>query len=148
MQRTFNVSVKSTDNPWPAWNSVAKNVESFVSEIAARLVVDADEVSDTTIASDKVPGAGDRTKIWIKTSWPFGIGVLIEGQYQMDYGMSQYPVRIPFLKLESEMTTLRDRVRKLSTEEIEAFGLPKLQTGTDVTNPVAYYIFEPNPISY
>src|SRR5687768_16865658 len=106
IKRTFKVEATNSDNPWPTWSSVARNVESFIREIASRLVVEADEISDTVVQSDKVPSAKDRLKIWVKTSWPFGIGVLIEGGYQMDYGLSGYPVRIPFLKLKSEMTVL------------------------------------------
>ncbi len=46
----------------------------------------------------------------------------------MDYGMSGYPVGVPFMQEDSKMVPMPDYVTKLGDSEINKYGLPKFNT--------------------
>ena len=147
--QTLALQVKSGVEPIDSWQSLCRDPNTFLTEVASRIIAVGTFSTDTIVISDKTPAQTERRKIWIKTSFPYGIGFLIEGSYQMDYGMSQYPVNVPFLKKASDMDPLPAYTREIPSSEITAFGLPKLgDKATENTSRLyRYYIFEPSEIT-
>lgn len=148
IERRFKVIPVGDANPWPTWDSVAKNPETFIQELASRLMIETETLQQSIIISDSTPKANDRRKIWIKTSWPYGIGMLIAGEFRMDYGMSGYPQNAPFLAKDSDMSSPPDNIRKISQEESENYGLPLIRTAKIPSEQHSYYIFSPAKIAY
>ena len=148
MEKNLPISVTQGIEPLEDWSHIS-TPEQLLAEISKRLFVKAVIDSDSVVISDKVPTSGDRSKIWIKTSKPYGIGKLIEGSYKMLY-FNGHPVGTPFLASDSFMSPLTENVRKLSEQEVIDYGLPKLQNEDKdkVKNRHSYYIFEPKEISY
>lgn len=141
------IVVKKGLEPIESWSSLVRNPNSFLEEVASRLMLSWDIDPESVVISDKVPDSSDRTKIWIKTSWPYGIGKIIDGNYQMDYGMSGYMPNIPFQAASSVMEPLKGNVRKLSDNEVKAFGLYSAPE-EKATSKMSWYIFEPKEITY
>lgn len=143
-EQTFKVEVLEGVEPIDSWSSLCKTPQILLTEIAKRLVAVGSFIDANVIASDKVPVASDRRKIWIKTSWPYGIGVVIGGSYQMDYGMTGMVPFTPFLHAEFDPTP--GNVRMLSDTEINNFGITN--TSSDAPNRMRWYIFEPVQIKF
>jgi hypothetical protein len=141
------IIVKNDAEPITSWNSLCKDPTTFISELASRLALSYDIISDSIVISEKVPEPSDRSKLWVKTSWPYGVGKLIEGKFQMDYGMSGMLPNIPFQASATLFEPARDFVRKLSDVEVRDFGLYSADV-TKATKKLSWYIFEPNEISY
>lgn len=133
--------------PITSWDSVCKDPDSLVDAILERTYIEKEENFDNIVFSDKVPGASERSKIWFKTSWPYAFGKVMDGAYQMDYGMSQYPVGIPFVS--KTIDPLREGLRELSSAEVKEYGMRTLKTEDgEVVTTAKYYIFEPPEIRY
>lgn len=147
-EKTLELKVKEDREPIPSWDNLCRNPDVFLTEIATRLVAFGSFDPDSIIISENVPSSSDRTKIWIKTSFPYGIGFLIEGSYKMDYGLSGLPVKVPFLALATDerLDPLPARTRILSSSEISDYGIPKISD--KATNPMSWFIFEPLDIEF
>ncbi len=143
---TQRLIVKNDAEPISSWASLCKDPTTFLSEIASRLALSYDIVFESIVISEKVPEPSDRSKLWVKTSWPYGVGKLIEGKFQMDYGMSGMMPNIPF-QANDETFQVRDYVRKLSDEEVRNYGLYAADK-EKAKNRMSWYIFEPREISY
>jgi len=139
--------VKKSLEPIDSWASLCKDPNSFLNEVASRLVLSYEIDHENIIISDKIPPPSDRGKVWVKTSWPYGIGKVVEGKYQMDYGMSGYPAFIPFQQSDLIIKPLKGFVRELTGSEIKDFGL-FLADITKAPNRMNWYIFEPEDIEY
>lgn len=96
------------------------------------------------IFSATTPGAPDRSKIWIKTSNPYAIGLFLDGQYRMDYGPSQLQVNIPFLADPNTVDATIQGLGQMSDDDVTSFGIP--QTVTTATSRWRWYIFKPGDI--
>lgn len=144
---TQRIVVRNGSEPMPAWNSLCKDPTSFLNEIASRLGLEFDILFESVIISEKVPEASDRKKLWVKTSWPYGIGKLIDGRFQMDYGMSGMLPNIPFQASVANFDPPKDFVRKLSDVEMKEFGLFNAADDKAVKR-MPWYIFEPQEINY
>lgn len=125
------------------WEDLCSDPMKLFKEFARRYIVNANSLKSSTAAikSDNIPEPVDRGKIWIKTSWPYAIGVVIDGTYKMDWGLSGYPANMPFLWKESKMSPVPGNIHKLTTDEITAFGIVDT-TGTD-PEKLSWFIFEP-----
>lgn len=97
-------------------------------------------IDDKFIASDEKPQGADKIKLWIKTSWPYGIGKLLDGEWGMDFGMCGYPVNTPFLH--KKITTLKEGLRELTSTELTDYGIS--ETSVDAKNRMFWYLFEPS----
>lgn len=136
------IIVKKDIEPVESWESLFKDPQSFFEEVASRLMLSYDIDFNGVVISDKKPTTADRGKIWVKTSWPYAIGKLIGGSWQMDYGMSGFNPNIPFQALTDP---LKDKVRKLSDTEIKEYGLYRADK-EKAANRLDWYIFEPGDI--
>lgn len=145
--KIFPLEVKADPEPIKDWASLCKDPDTFLKEVANRLVAKGSYTPDGIIISDTVPSTANRRKLWIKTSQPYGIGFVVEGSYKMDYGMSGMVPDTPFLRVKTLMDPLPNNVRTISDSEATTLGLPKLQ-GDIATRQVAWYIFEPAEIEY
>ncbi len=135
--------VKKGLEPISSWESLFKDPESFFEEVARRLALSYEIDFKGIVISDKPPASIDRSKLWVKTSWPYGVGKIIGGSYQMDYGMSGFNPNIPFQALEDP---LKEKVRKLSDAEIKEYGLYRADE-TKAISRLDWYIFEPDEIN-
>ena len=99
------------------------------------------ETEDTGnfIIKEKKPVGDEKKLFWIKNSFPYGIGMLIDGEYRMDFGMSGYPVNSPFLH--APIGDLKEGLRQLSGAEITSYGIPDTTAGASAR--MLWYIFEP-----
>jgi hypothetical protein len=131
--------------PESTWQEFCSNPMRLFEAFAERYVVDASQLKDSilSVKGDNVPEPADRAKIWIKTSWPYAIGVVIDGTYKMDWGLSEFPVNTPFLYLPSNMEPVPEFVHLLSSQEISDFGLTDTSTGGGSDKRLRWYIFEP-----
>lgn len=145
-QLRFQIDVLKDPELAPEWPQMCNDPLVFLKEIAKRLFVsiDPNRISDNTIISPSIPGAGDRSKLWIKTSWPYGVGFIANGEYQMDYGASGYPVGIPFLH--QSISPKPAYVTELGDLKLKEFGMEEMQTKTTATKRMFWYIFEPPAI--
>lgn len=142
------IIVKSGVEPITSWDSLCRDPNSFMREVASRLALSFDLVPENIVISEKVPEPSERNKLWVKTSWPYGLGKLIEGKFQMDYGMSGMMPNIPFqASSDSFELATRDFVKKLSDVEIKDFGLYSADE-SKAKNKMAWYVFEPAEIQY
>lgn len=145
MKMNVGINVVSTiDDQDDDWSGICNSKRAFLAFLASRLIasVDTNSLSNIVI-SDTTPRGEDKNKLWVKTSWPYGIGFLGDGEFQMDYSFTGYPVNTPFLH--SEILPLRDNVRKLSDGDITNFGLTN--TKTDAKNRMFWYMFTPPSIA-
>lgn len=97
-----------------------------------------DGVKSIFVVSDQIPKGEDRGKLWIKTSFPYGIGMLIDGIWRMDYGMSGYPVGMPFLH--KAISPLLEGMTELSNADVEKYGLTN--TTNTATERMLWYLIE------
>jgi len=122
------------------WKDVCDK-KHLLSFIAKYLIGTIDQSKlDKVIISDEKPRGADKSKIWVKTSWPFGLGFLANGEWQIIY--TDYPQNTPFLS--KEIYPLRDFLRKLSSDDLVAYGIT--DTKPDAKDRMYWYIFEPEPI--
>lgn len=145
-ETTFTLMVKESIEPIDSYQELCgDNVTEFLENLSKRLIVNVTTNNfDNIIISSKTPKAEDRNKIWIKTSFPYGIGFMVDEGYLMDYGLSQYPVRIPFMALPEDMIPLKLGVSELSESEITQYGIPAIKN--TATKPMKWYIFKPEVI--
>lgn len=100
------------------------------------------------IVTAKTPSANDRSKLWIKTSWPYAIGVFIDGEYKFDYGLSGFPVGIPFLYLFTPAVPIPAGVEEISAADLVLFGMTNTNTDITVaTKRKKWYIFQPETVT-
>lgn len=97
------------------------------------------------ILSSTVPSAADRSKIWIKTSKPYAIGIFADGSYQMDYGPSSLRINVPFLANPLEIDPQIQGLIQMSDEDVTQFGIP--QTTASAGTRYRWYIFQPGEIT-
>jgi hypothetical protein len=131
--------------PLKTWEDYCQNPMLMFSDFADRYAVNAEALANTlpSIKGQDVPAPSDRGKLWIKTSWPYAIAILINGVYQYDWGLSGFPAFVPFLMTEKKMgTPLKPFVRKLLAEDLEEMGLTDTETG-DGDKRAVWWIFEP-----
>lgn len=95
--------------------------------------------------SSETPQAADRSKIWIKTSKPYGIGVFIDGAYQMDWGMSNLQANVPFLANPNDVDPNIQGLGIMSDEDITQFGIPQTTVGAGTR--YRWYMFKPGEIT-
>jgi hypothetical protein len=135
---------KNSAEPIDSWESLCKDPSTFLNELTRRLIAVGNISFPGLVISDDVPPASDRGKVWIKTSWPYGIGKTIEGSYKMDYGMSGYPVGIPFLK--EEIRPLKTGLSQLTPNQLNEYGIQN--TSDNATKRMRWYIFNPPEIKF
>lgn len=80
-------------------------------------------IGDNIFINDRAPKGEDRGKIWLKTSFPYGIGRLIDGQWRIDYGLCGYPVDTPFLHKSIDVKP--EGLKELSDADLTKYGIPK-----------------------
>lgn len=131
--------------PFLKWEDFCTDPKSLFEAFSQYYAVEAKFLENipSIIISEDVPTPEDRSKIWIKTSAPYGIGILIEGEYQMDYGMQGYPVGTPFLH--SSISPLIEGLTKLTSQEITDYGLTDTVSGAK--KRMSWYLFIPPTIS-
>lgn len=135
-------------DPAVKWEDYCTDPMLLFKAFSSFFVVDATELKSTIplIRSSTRPSADQRNAIWIKTSWPYGIGVFIDGAYQMDWGLSGYPENQPFLMKPADIgATLPGNVTKLSDAQITEFGLTK--TTGEHANKMEWYLFTPADVN-
>lgn len=95
------------------------------------------------IFSGETPQAADRSKIWIKTTAPYAIGVFLNGLYQMQY--FNYQINVPFLadKILLDQNPVQG-VNIISPEKLTEMGIADT-TGSDTTR-WRWYLFDPGDI--
>lgn len=142
----FQLSVLKDVEPDPKWPQMCNDPMIFLQEIAKRLFVkiDPNSLSQNIIISQGIPQAKDRGKLWIKTSWPYGVGFIANGEYQMDYAFTGYPVNTPFLH--STINPTPQFVSEVGDIRLKEFGMEALQTTSTAKNRLRWYIFEPERI--
>lgn len=91
------------------------------------------------IAQEETPKGEEKSLVWIKTSWPYGIGKNIDGEWRVDYSMSGFPANIPFLSV--GMETIPQYVKRLSDSEVALYGLP--QTVSSSPQRMYWHILTP-----
>lgn len=112
-----------------SFKRVCDEPKSLLAFIARYLFIELpSEVKSLFVISEKTPHGEDRSKIWIKTSFPYGIGKMIDGEWKMDYGLSGYPVGMPFIH--SSISPLLEGMRELSNADITNYGLPPLSSSS------------------
>lgn len=136
------VALKPSE-PNLTWEQFCSDPIKLFEEFANRYIVDANALKSSVAAvkNDNIPEPVDRGKIWIKTSWPYAIGVVIDGKYKMDWGLSGYPANTPFLWKEANISPVPGFIHKLTSDEIAAYGIADT-TGSD-EEKLSWYIFEP-----
>jgi hypothetical protein len=142
----FQVEVLKDIELSSSWPQMCNDPLVFLKEIARRLFVpiDTDKISENIIISPNIPSAENRSKLWVKTSWPYGVGFIANGEYQMDYGASGYPVGIPFLR--QSISPKPAYVTELGDLKLKEFGMEDMQTKTTASKRMLWYIFEPPAI--
>ena len=143
----FQVEVLKDVELSSSWPQMCNDPLVFLKEIARRLFVpiDTDKISENIIISPNIPSAENRSKLWVKTSWPYGVGFLANGEYQMDYGASGFPVKIPFLH--KNILPKPAYVTEVGTLKLKEFGMESMETNSEAPNRMFWYIFEPPRIS-
>ncbi len=91
------------------------------------------------IESDETPKGDDKKLVWIKTSFPYGIGKHIDGEWQVDYSLSGYPANIPFLSL--PIANLKPGLAALTVAELDAYGINS--PVATATQRMYWYILRP-----
>ena len=110
---------------------------SLLNYIASSLLFTVPDV-DNIYIGEKAPKGKDRGKIWIKTTFPYGIGKLLDGEWRIDYGMFGYPVNTPFLH--KKLSVLPEGMKELSDADLDTYGIPK-STSTS-TDKMFWYLLE------
>lgn len=79
------------------------------------------------IVSGSVPLKENRGKLWVKTSEPVGVGVFVNGQWQMTY---KYPPNTAFLWTQgANKIPATGYIFQLSEAEVTELGLPAIAEG-------------------
>lgn len=130
--------------PIGSWESLCKDPSTFIAELCRRIIAVGGVSTAGLVVSDTVPPASDRGKVWVKTSWPYGIGKTIEGSYRMDYGLSGYPVNIPFLS--AEIRPLKTGLSELTSSQLNNYGIQ--DTVSTAPQRMRWYIFNPPVITF
>jgi hypothetical protein len=125
------------------WEDLCSDPMKLFEEFARRFVVNGNDLKSVVgvVRNDNIPEPKDRGRIWVKTSWPYAIGVLIDGGWKMDWGLSGYPANTPFLWKESEMDPVPGFIHKLTSDEITNYGLTN--TSGSHEDKLSWWIFEP-----
>lgn len=141
------ISVLKDIEPEAKWPQMCNDPNIFFNEIAKRLFVkiDTNLLAENVVISGTIPQSVDRGKIWFKTSWPYAIGFLANGEYQMDYGVTGLPKNIPFLHKAFDPTPAH--VKQLGDIELDQYGMKELQTKSTAKKRMYWYIFEPPAIN-
>lgn len=135
--------LKSSDlEPVESWSGLCNSPNDLLGFIIERIYGKIDTSFNDIILSDKKPEGEDRKKIWIKTTEPYAIGVLIDGEWRLDYGLSGYPENIPFLH--KEINLLVDGLIMLESADITKYGLTDTVEGA--TDRMRWYLFTPPSI--
>ena len=144
MSDILPIKVSNNIEPFDSWPDICKSPAVFFNEIAKRLYVDVDvnSIGSNVIISPSIPKAEDRGKLWIKTSWPYGIGIVSNGEYNMDYGMCGYPVNVPFLH--KEISVKPSHLEVIGSVTLDEYGMKDLDTKG--TGRFLWYMFTPPKI--
>jgi hypothetical protein len=142
MNDILEIKITKDIEPFESWPDICKNPNIFFAEIAKRLYINVDikQLSQNIIISPSIPTAENRGKLWIKTSWPYGIGIVANGEYVMDYGMSGFPVNIPFLH--KQMNVKPEYVSVIGSIDLESYGMKDIDT-KDSSKRFLWHIFSP-----
>lgn len=125
------------------WEKYEKDPLLLFQDFASLFAVQGNTVNDNIIKSDKKPLASDRGKLWVKTSWPYAIVSLIDGEYKADYGISGLVPNTPFLH--AEFAPAKDYIRILDATELTDYGIT--DTKQDASQRMRWHIFEPPAIT-
>lgn len=147
MIKRFQLSVLNDPELTSTWPEMCNDPRIFIREISKFLFVsiDQDSILENIIISSSVPDAEHRGKLWVKTSWPYGIGFVADGQYKMDYGCSGFPVKIPFLH--KEINPKPEYLEQIGSLQLKEYGMENLQTNEDATDRMLWYYFNPPTIN-
>ena len=124
------------------WEDFEQDPNLLFAEFAKRYAVQAQGVNDNIIKSPKAPLAVDRGKLWIKSTWPYAIISLLDGQFQADWGLSGFMPNTPFLAI--PFSPAKEYVRQLDSNEISKYGLT--DTDEKASKRMRWHIFEPPTI--
>lgn len=143
----FPVKSNNSIEPILSWGELCKNPSILIAELAKRFFVsiDKDQIFENIIISSTIPSSDNRSKVWIKTSWPYGIGIIADGEYKMDYGMSGFPVNIPFLH--KEIVTKPAYVEQIGSITMKEYGIEDFQTKEGASKRMLWYMFNPPRIT-
>lgn len=110
------------------WN---ESPETLLAKLVQHLVVPADKINKKSffVYSPAQPGAEDQSKIWIKTSAPYGIGFFAGGLWNVAYSIPP-----GLISIQSTGQDLPPGYRALTDQEIEAIGLEPLKLGRYVVS--------------
>lgn len=147
MIERFKLSILKDIEVKASWPQMCNDPVIFFQEIAKRLFVsiDTNRLLQNIVISSSLPKEEDRGKLWVKTSWPYGIGFVANGEYQMDYGPSGLVQNTPFLHREFNPTP--QYVSRLGDLQLDRYGMKNLNTEQDTPERMYWYIFEPPIIS-
>lgn len=137
------VPIKNAIEEGVTWEDYAADPLKLFADFARFFAVQASSVNDNIIRSNDVPLAKDRNKLWIKTSWPYGIGALIDGVYKMNYAINGYPVGVPFMAY--PIVPAQDYIREMGAQELQDAGIT--DTKSDAVKRMKWYIFQPPEIN-
>lgn len=140
--QVLEIKVSQDIEPYTQWPDICRSPNTFFIEIAKRLFVDVDvsQIGSNIVISPTIPLSKDRSKVWVKTSWPYGFGIVADGVYKMDYGMSGFPVSIPFLH--KQFTVKPAYVEEIGSLALAEYGMKNIDT-VDAKNRFLWYIFNP-----
>ena len=127
--------------------SLPKTMEEMLKEISTRLHVKVEGSSNTDnfYISETKPPPDKRSSIWVKTSFPFGIGIIADGMWAMDYGLSGYNSGQIFLfNYKAAQGIIPGGVRLLTEDEITEYGIT--DTNNEKADRLRWAIFEPGDI--
>ena len=124
--------------PSSTFKGLCDGPKQLLQFILANTIFETD-IENKIIIKDNLPVGEEKRSLWVKTSWPYAVGMLIDGEYQMDYGMCGFPVNTPFLH--SKISLFKDGVRQLGDGDCSDFGINN--TITTASKRMFWYIFEP-----
>lgn len=127
--------------------AVPKTMEEILKEIVSRISVKTEGITDQSIyISETKPPPDKKSSVWIKTSFPVGIGIIADGVWAIDYGMSGFNRGQIFLfNFQAAQGIIPGGVRLLNETEIADFGLT--DTDNNKANRLRWAIFEPQEIT-
>lgn len=120
------------------FKEICDGPSQLLSFIIKHLAFSADIVNNY-IKQETKPTGENKKLVWIKSSWPYAIGIHADGEWQMDYGLSGFPVNSPFLH--PAINNPRQGVRALTDSEITSYGISN--TSPTASNRLFWYIFNP-----
>ena len=123
------------------------SLDSLIKEILSRVSVKLEgEMNNGLIyISDSKPPPDKKGVIWIKTSEPYGIGIVVNGVWNIDYGLSGRNDGEVFLfNYQLAGGIIPAGVRLLNDTEIEEFGLT--DTDGEKEKRLRWAIFAPEKI--